>query len=189
MSGQVPGMSIATGPDSAPGSTFADVAPPRPRRRAQYIRRAVLSLLAVWVLLGAIGALGVHTGSAEASSTDGWRLKVWYPHIARAGLDVEFRIQVHHDGGFGDQDITLALSRRYFDIFETQGFHPDADKATSDGRLIYLTFNPPPSGDDFTVDYDAYIQPASQQGRHAELSLMDDQTKRLTVNFHTWLVP
>ncbi|HEY2831036.1 MAG TPA: hypothetical protein VGJ14_01320 [Sporichthyaceae bacterium] len=180
---------MATPPETAPGSTLADVSPPRPRRRARNIRRAVLGLLALVVTAGAIGALGVHTGSAQAASTDGWWLKVWYPHIARAGLDVEFRVQVHHDGGFGDKDITLAVSRRYFDIFETQGFHPDADKETSDGRLIYLTFDPPPSGDDFTVDYDAYIQPASQLGRHAELSLMDDQVKRLTVNFHTWLVP
>jgi hypothetical protein len=183
-SGQFPAM--ASPPETAAGSTFADVAPPRSGKRAQYIRRAVLTLLAVVV---AAGAVGVHTGSAQASSSDGWSLKVWYPHVARAGLDVEFRVQVHHDGGFGDNDITLALSRRYFDIFETQGFHPDADKSTSDGRLIYLTFNPPPSGDDFTVDYDAYIQPAAQLGRHAELSLVDDQIKRLTVNFHTWLVP
>jgi hypothetical protein len=172
-----------------PGSTLADVAPGRPRKRARTMRRAVLALLAVVVSAGAVGALGVHTGSAAASSNDGWRLKVWYPHIARAGLDVEFRVQVHHDDGFDGKDITLAISRRYFDIFETQGFHPEADKETSDGRLIYLTFNPPDSGDDFTVDYDAYIQPASQQGRKAELALMDNQNKRLTVNFHTWLVP
>jgi hypothetical protein len=180
---------MSTSQELPPGSTLADVAPPRPRRRARAGRRAVLGLLAVVVAAGAVGALGVHTGSAEASSPDGWRLKVWYPHIARAGLDVNFRVQVHHDGGFGSDDITLALSRRYFDIFETQGFHPDADKATSDGRYIYLSFSPPDAGDDFTVDYDAYIQPASQVGRHAELSLMDHQNKRLTVNFHTWLVP
>jgi hypothetical protein len=55
--------------------------------------------------------------------------------------------------------------------------------------LIYLSFTPPDSGEDFTVDYDAYIQPASQIGRHAELSLMDHQNPRLTVHFHTWLAP
>jgi hypothetical protein len=175
--------------EAAPGSTLADVAPPRPRRRARAGRRAVLALLAVVVASGAVGELGVRTASASAASSDGWQLKVWYPHIARGGLDVEFRVQVHHDGGFGKDDITLALSRRYFDIFETQGFHPDTDTTTSDGKLIYLSFTPPESGDDFTVDYDAYIQPASQQGRRAELSLMDGQHKRLTVHFHTWLVP
>jgi hypothetical protein len=182
-------MSIAIGPDAAPGTPFADVAPPRPRRRARNGRRAILALLSVVVAAGAVGALGVHTSSAEAASADGWRLKVWYPHIARAGLDIEFRVQVHHDGGFGSDDITLAIPRRYFDILETQGFHPDADKETSDGRLIYLSFTPPDSGDDFTVDYDAYIQPSAQLGRHAALSLMVHQNKRLTVNFHTWLVP
>jgi hypothetical protein len=82
-------MAIATGPDAAPGTPFADVAPPRPRRRARNGRRAILAVLAVVVAAGAVGALGVHTGSAEAASADGWRLKVWYPQIARAGLDVE----------------------------------------------------------------------------------------------------
>jgi hypothetical protein len=174
---------------NAAGSTLADVAPGTPRRRARAGRRAIMALLAVVVAAAAVGLLGVRTGSAQAASGDGWRLKVWYPHIARAGLDVQFRVQVHHDGGFGPDDITLAIPRRYFDIFETQGFHPDADKETSDGRLIYLSFTPPDSGEDFTVDYDAYIQPSSQIGRHADLSLMDHQKKRLTVNFHTWLAP
>lgn len=167
-------------------STLADVHPPELRRRARTERRAVLALVAILVLLGATSLLGVRTNSASAS--DGtWSMTVRYPQIARSGLDVQWQVRVEHVGGFRDP-IRLAVNGSYFDIFETQGFHPVPSSTTRDGELMYLEFDPPP-GDVFLVDYDAYIQGSSQLGRRGEVHLMDGQEPRLTVTYRTWLAP
>lgn len=167
-------------------STLADVQPPQLRRRARAARRAILVLVALVVLAGATTLLGVRTGSV--STTDGeWSLKVRYPQIARGGLDVVWQVRVEHPGGF-KEPIQLAVNADYFDIFETQGFHPEPSKTTRDGSLMYFEFDPPP-GDVFLVDYDAYIQGSSQLGRRGEVHLMDGDQRRLTVTYRTWLAP
>ncbi|WP_344602503.1 hypothetical protein [Sporichthya brevicatena] len=167
-------------------STLADVHPPELRRRARAGRRAVLVVLALVVLAGATTLLGVRTGTA--STTDGtWSLQGRYPQIARSGLDVVWQVRVTHPGGFREP-IRIAVNGSFFDIFETQGFHPEPSKTTRDDRWLYLEFDPPP-GDEFLVDYDAYIQGSSQLGRRGEVRLMDGERPRLSVTYRTWLAP
>ena len=167
-------------------STLADVQPAQLRRRARAGRRALLILVGLLVLAGGTTLLGVRTGTA--STSDGaWSMKVRYPQMARAGLDVVWQVRVEHPGGFREP-IQLAVNASYFDIFETQGFHPEPSKSTRDGSLLYLEFDPPP-GDVFLLDYDAYIQGSSQLGRRGELHLMDGEQRRLSVTYRTWLAP
>ncbi len=147
----------------------------------------MLVLVAILVLAGATTLLGVRTSSASTSDAE-YSLQVRYPQIARAGLDVVWQVRVEHAGGF-KEPITIAVNASYFDIFETQGFHPEPSKTTRDGSLMYLEFDPPPSGEVFLVDYDAYIQGSSQLGRRGEVHLMDGDQKRLTVTYRTWLAP
>ncbi|MBA3249987.1 MAG: hypothetical protein H0T66_06725 [Geodermatophilaceae bacterium] len=150
-------------------------------------RRLLLALLAVVVLLGASGLLGVH--SAQVSdSANGFTVTLVYPQVARGGLDVRWQVTVTHPGGF-DADIVLAVTADYFDLFETQGFHPTPDAETADAQFLYLTFTKPPSGEVFRVDFDAYIQPASQRGRSAELRLLVGGRTQVSVDYRTWLVP
>jgi hypothetical protein len=42
---------------------------------------------------------------------------VHYAEVARAGLDVPFRITVQWQSGV-DQDVTLAVSSEYLDLFD-----------------------------------------------------------------------
>lgn len=119
------------------------------------------------------GFLGVHTSTASASS-DGWTLSMRYPQIARAGLDVTWQATVTHPGGLG-KDVTLAITGDYFNIYETQGFHPTPAEETRDGSTLYLTFTAPP-GDTFVMDYDTYVQPASQAGSSATVAVVDSTT-------------
>lgn len=107
--------------------------------------------------------------------------------VARAGLGTTWQVAVRHTGGF-DGPITLAVTGDYFDVFETQGFHPDASKSRRDGSRIYLTFDPPP-GDTFVVDFDAYIQPSSQRGRTASVSVVDGPDTEVSVPFRTRILP
>ena len=73
-------------------------------------------------------------------------------------------------------------------MFETQGFFPDPDSATNDGSFVYLTFTKP-RGDDFVLDYDAYIQPAAQVGKSAVVKLLLEDTVVARTDLRTWLVP
>jgi hypothetical protein len=170
-----------------PPSTLADIRPTSEREPRPWLRRGGLGLLTTVVVLGAFGVFGVHSRTA-AGSGGGYTLTVTYPQVARAGLDVPWRARVHRDGGI-DTDVTLAVSSAYWRLFETQGFYPDADMATNDGEFVYLQFSKPPPGQDFVLEYDAYIQPAAQLGKSATIKLMIDGREMARVSIHTWLVP
>ena len=143
-------------------------------------------MLLIVVVAGVFGILGVHSSTITARE-NGYALSVTYARTARAGLDVPFRAHIQHPGGL-PSSITLAVSTDYFRMFETQGFYPDADSATNDGRFVYLTFTTP-SGDEFVMDFDAYIQPAAQLGKSATVELIVHGSTMTTVRLHTWLVP
>jgi hypothetical protein len=85
--------------------------------------------------------------------------------------------------------MTLAVTGNYFDIYESQGLDPEPAAQTADAEFLYWTFDPPPAGETFTVDFDAYIQPSSQWGASGELRLLESGTAVATVAFSTALVP
>ena len=59
----------------------------------------------------------------------------------------------------------------------------------TDGTQLFLTFAAP-EGDTFVVDFDAYIQPASQIGRNGTVAVVEpDGTQVATTSFATRIVP
>jgi hypothetical protein len=168
-------------------STLGPIRSMRLAKRARSGRRVAIALLWLIVVAGAVGLLGVHSRTVSATG-GGLRASLTYAGIARAGWDVPWRLAVTKDGGFGDGTITVAVSRSFFDIYETQGFHPAPDGETSDDRYVYLEFAPPP-GDTLVVDYDAYIQPTAQVGRRSDLKVITDGEERLSLDWHTFLFP
>ncbi len=179
-------MGSLGGRGEEPGSTLRDVSSARatPLARAGSVAGIVLLLLVV--LAGAAGLFGVHTSTVSTRS-GGYSLAVDYPRVARAGLDTSWRAVVRHDGGF-DQGLTLAISTNYFHMFETQGMYPDADSSTNDGTFVYFDYDKPP-GDEFVLDYDAYIQPSSQVGKSAVVELIVGGRQVASVALKTWLMP
>ena len=156
---------------------------------AMWIRRLMLSAMALVVAAGVVSGLGVHTSTASTQD-NGYGLTVHYPAIARAGLDTEWQVVITHPGGFGRQ-LTLAVTGDYFNIFETQGFHPNPSQETRDGQNLYLTVTAPP-GDTFVLDFDTYIQPSSQKGSSAAVSIVKNSsftTPVATVHIRTRLLP
>ncbi|PZS34638.1 MAG: hypothetical protein DLM58_05420 [Pseudonocardiales bacterium] len=149
--------------------------------------RIGIVILAVVVLLGATGALGVHSRTSRHTS-NGYTLSVTYAQVARSGLDAPWRVRVHRDGGV-NSDITLAVTSDYFRMFETQGFYPTPDSTTNDGDYVYMGFTKLMPGRDFVLDYDAYIQPASQIGKSGIVRLLVKGREMARTSFHTWLVP
>jgi hypothetical protein len=156
-------------------------------QRAQHGRRA--AILAMWLLVvaGAVGVFGVHSATVTASA-GGFHASLDYAQVARAGWDVPWHLVVTKDGGFGSGTVTVAVSRSFFDIYETQGFHPSPEAETSDDQYVYLEFSPPP-GDTLVVDYDAYIQPMAQLGRRSHLKVITDGQERVGLQWRTFLFP
>lgn len=173
-------------PASLP-STLDDVRPSAKGPHPHWGRRVGLSILLLIVLLGAVGALGVHSHT-NSSSAGGYTLSVTYPQVARAGLDTPWRARVHRAGGV-NADLTLAVSSAYFRLFETQGFYPTPDSTTNDGDYVYMQFTKLRPGRDFVLEYDTYIQPASQLGKSGTVRLIIGGHEVVRTSFHTWLVP
>ena len=170
-----------------PDSTLEGLETRRQDVQGVWWRRLFLVLLAIVVAAGLAGLLGVRDATASADE-DGWSLQVRYAAMARAGLDVPFVVTVRHAGGF-DKEVTVALTGDYLDIYETQGFHPDASSSVRNGQTLYLTFDSP-GGDTFVLSYDAYIQPASQQGRSGSLGVVTADGRTVaSVDFRTRLLP
>jgi hypothetical protein len=170
-----------------PESTLTGFETRREERVATWGRRAVLAALVALVLAGVGGLLGVHTSTATDSG-GGYSISVDHASVARAGLDVPWQVTVRSEAGF-DQTVTLAVTGDYFDIYETQGFTPEPSASVRDGRTVYLEFDAP-EGDTFVVDYDAYIQPASQRGEKATVAVVDaDHRPLASVDIDTALLP
>lgn len=156
-------------------------------RRPVWVRRGAVVLIAVFLVAGLVGILGVHTATTTASR-NGYQLTVQYPQTGRAGLDIVWNVEVRHPGGFGKQ-LTIRITSDYADILEQQGISPEPASETQDAQWDYLTFTAP-AGDTFDLDFDAYIQPASQQGRRAEIAVLDPHRRPLvSVNYRTRLFP
>jgi hypothetical protein len=146
----------------------------------------MLVAMALVVAVALTSFLGVHTSTAT-THRDGYTMTLRYPGVARAGLDVEWQVTLTHPGGFG-KEVTLGVTGDYFDIFETQGFHPEPSDETRDGHTLYLTFEAPP-GNTFVVYYDAYIQPASQEGKSARVAVIDHGAPAAWIDYRTRLLP
>lgn len=167
-------------------STLDDVRDAESTRRGRAGRRVAVGGLVLLVVLGLAGAFGARS-SVATSSADGYEVRVEYPAVARAGLDVPWRVSVRHEGGFAGP-VTIAVTKGYFEIFETQGFSPEPEADSAGGRYRYLQFAPPP-GDTLSVSYDAYIQPSSQIGRRAQVAVLVEGREVGRVRYTTWLVP
>lgn len=168
-------------------STLSDVISARGDRRGMVGRRLAVGAMLVVVLAGATGFLGVRARTVSDVGDSGYRLSLTYPRIARSGLDIPWELRLVHPGGFSD-DIVVAVSANYFDIFEFQGMHPEPSAETADGDYVYLTFDAP-KGETFTTTLDTYVQPASQVGRDAKTAVFIGGRKVAQVSYSTWLVP
>lgn len=156
---------------------------------ARWIRWAAVLLLVAVVGVAAAGQLGVRTDTTSATG-DGWVITVEYAAVARAGLDAPLRVQVDRsDGSDFDDDLTLEFNNRYLSIFETQGFQPDPDQSAAVGDAVRMTFTKPPPGSSFVLNYDAYIQPASQLGADGRIGVIVDGATVVAVDLHTTLLP
>ncbi|MEE2059299.1 hypothetical protein [Rhodococcus artemisiae] len=172
--------------DRIPDSVLDDVGTFARSPTVAWIRRGAVVLLAVIVLVGLTGRLGVYSATTHASGGE-YELHLEYPRIARPGLDVPWNLTVRKPGGF-TEPVVIAVDSDYFDMFESQGWTPEPSAETSDAARTYMTLDPPP-GDTLTLSFDAYIQPSSQTGASGSVSVYENGIDVVTVDFMTWVAP
>jgi hypothetical protein len=140
-------------------------------------------------VVGLLDLLGVRSRTVDASSPDGAvTLHVHYAQIARAGLDVPFRITVERPGGF-DEDVAVAVSGEYLDLFDRTSVDPAPASATATADDVIWRFDPPP-GDSLEIAVDMQVQGGRHWGRTGTVAVLDDGGAALVhVDFKTWLAP
>jgi hypothetical protein len=170
-------------------STLPELTDEGDLRRARLGRRIGLTLLALFVLAGAVGLLGTRTTTTTAAG-GGYALTVTHPAVSRSGHAVKVEVEVRKEGGFDTSEpIRLRMRSAYFDLFDENGFTPQPDAQTSDGEWTYDEYVPP-RGEAFVVSVDTRVEPARNRGERGEVSLVDDQGRPfLTVRFRTRLMP
>ncbi len=152
-----------------------------------WLRRATLLGFTLLVVASALALLGVRTSTASADGA-GYHLSVEHPAVARAGLDTVWEVTVRRDSPL-EKELELAVTGDYFDLFETQAFHPEPTESSRDGDTLHLTFTTTPGSDTFVVAYDAYVQPSAQRGRDGSVSVVVAGEPVATAHFTTHLVP
>ncbi|MCR8691743.1 hypothetical protein NWP13_04275 [Rhodococcus pyridinivorans] len=172
--------------ENRPKSTLDDVGEVARSKSVARLRTTAAALLVLVLVAGILGFLGVRSSTATAKG-GGYELDLTYPRIARAGLDVPWKVTVHREHGF-DGEIVLAIDTSYFEILEMRGRLPEPSAETAGDGLAYLTFDPPP-GDEFTFALDVRIQAGRQWGESGSVSVMDGAKSAVTIYFDTWLVP
>ena len=153
-----------------------------------WIRRAVLTLLIVVVVLGALGLLGPRSRTVSASA-GGYDLAVEYPQIARGGLPVDWRVRVARRGGFTGP-VTVAITEDYLRLLDIGAVFPEPTSQLSLPPYVYLTFEPPPPG---VLDISLA---ASGEASLQEVGVHDAETLVVVggepvvrVTYRTWVVP
>jgi hypothetical protein len=167
-------------------STDPDSVTVRSQRRARSGRRALLTILAAFVLLGATSLLGPHTSTRQASG-GGYDLKVVYPAVTRPGLAVRWIVFVHRSGGFGGP-IQLATTATYFNLFDFADIDPDPSKQIATGELSIWEFDPPP-GEIIRIAFDGRLEPARQHGSIATTSVMEGDQPVVSIRYETRVMP
>jgi len=166
-------------------STIDDV-PDSATRRAPWSRRVGTAILALFIASGAAGLLGDSVQTKTATEA-GYTLTLKYPKAARAGLDVPWELHISSTQQLPDQ-IVLAVTGDYFDIFEHQGLDPEAYSQTADDAMEYWTFNTP-GGTTMAISVDHYVEPGVMSGSSGTVGLYIDGELIAPIDFTTRMLP
>jgi hypothetical protein len=155
-------------------------------RRARMARRLFMTLLAVFLIAGLTGQLGVKSRSTTARG-GGYELTVTYAQTTRGGLATPWSFEVHRAGGF-DGPITVSTTTSYLDLFDENGFEPEPVTSTATPDEVIWEFEPP-EGDTLGVSLDARMEPAVHWGRAGQTSVLVDGQPVVTARYKTWVLP
>jgi hypothetical protein len=155
-------------------------------RRARTYRRVAIAIIGLFVLLGLAGVFGARSGTASASG-GGHSLVVTYPAVSRPGLAVRWSVEIRREGGLEEQ-VTIATTSSYFDLFDFNQFYPQPSAETSDGSSTIWTFDTA-GGKIMRITLDGRLEPARQDGAEAVSSILVGGRPVVSVRYRTMVMP
>jgi hypothetical protein len=155
-------------------------------RRQRAFRRAGLSVLALFVIAGFVGAFGSKTETVS-STAGGVTLNVTYPAVTRPGLPIRWEFDVHQSGGFTGP-IELRTTFDYLHLFDISNLEPEPASSTgSSSEVIYIFERP--EGEDFRVSMDGNTEPGFHEFPQATTTFFSDGEPVVAVQYLTVVVP
>lgn len=150
------------------------------------MRRLGLAALAALIFCGAVGLLGIRTGSVSASHL-GTELTVHFPSVARPGLAAPFSIEVKRPRD-ARGPIHVWASAAYLEIFDQNAVRPEPVRSTMSPDGVTWTFAAP-ADDTLVVTLDARIEPGVQWSRGGSTAVLVDGRRVASVEYTTWVMP
>jgi hypothetical protein len=184
---------VGDDPTVSPDARVVATAPERSDRRAlgreHRLHWLLMAVLGVFLLLGAVGVLGVRTARSSAAA-GGYDLEVTYAAVSRPGLATPLEIEIRRrDGWPQGATVQVAVSSQYLAMFDENGLMPDPAGSTRTAEAVIWELDPPETGDALVVSFDGRIEPGTQWGRDGDVQVLDRGRPVVEADFHTWVMP
>ncbi len=153
------------------------------------LKHAASGLVFLMIGFGAVGLLGVRTGTASATG-GGHFIEVLHTEIARAGLAAPFVVTVSTvDGADLPGEVTIRLTSSYLESFDFQGLEPTPARTFGSDGFTWWSFDVPPGEKELEIRLDVRLEPAVQWARSGIVTVEMEGTPPLAVNFVTFVMP
>jgi hypothetical protein len=156
------------------------------REKRPFARRALLSLIGVFCLLGLLNLFGqrpqTHVAAAPAAS-----LKVYSPERVRSGLYFESRFHIHALRDL--EEATIVLDPGWLEGMTLNTVEPaPVGEASRDGRLA-LELGHIPVGEDYLLFLQFQVNPTNVGHRSRDVELYDGDELLLTIDRSVTIFP
>jgi hypothetical protein len=163
---------VASAPDTLNLETHRDQ---RGRRHLAWVRRGLLTLLALLLLAALLNTFGQRPATSRAAGQSA-RLTVYAPMHARSGLIYAARFRI--DAIAELKQATLVLDAGWADGYTVNGVAPQPlTEASDNGRLVF-GFGHVPAGRHVTFWLSLQVNPTNV-GRHDQTVTLTDGDRRL----------
>jgi hypothetical protein len=157
--------------------------------RDMWLRRILIAIVAVIVLVGLTGRLGVRSNTLTQRAQSGdMRVELTYAEVARPGLAVPWRLAVTGLDAASPHLVEVELTAGYADSFDFNNLTPDPDSISRTPTTITYEFQVEDSAE-LQMAFDTRVEPAVQSRRTATVSVAVDGEPVAEFDFTTWILP
>ena len=149
------------------------------RRWHPWVRRALLGLVAVFLILGLLNVFGQRPSGASASNARA-RLNVYAPTSVRGGLMFEARFTVEARREL--KQATLVLSQGWLESITINTVEPSPVGEASRNGSLSLDLGHVPAGERHVLYVQMQVNPTNVGRRSADVQLLDGERKLLTIH-------
>jgi hypothetical protein len=148
----------------------------------------VLVVLGVGVAAGVLGAFDPKDDSSSAAA-GGFELEAEYPGSARAGVEAPLTLTVSAPAGFEQEEVEVAVTRKWLALFENPDLQPEPSSSTADGDRVFWTFDAPP-GNELEISTTLFLAPTLTGSEDARISVVDAEGAELVgIDASTRVIP